>query len=232
MRRRAFGFARRRVAARGWVVVGAMAGLLSCGGSPSTDAEPRGVAVGGLDEATQAGSDETPDARLITHAFEPSTPTPAGLAYVEFVADVHERADLADDTQTRAEILADGLERAAPEGLAEAEVLRLELAARLGELHLELDDADAAQRAIAPLVPTSRSLPLDRASAHALTVLGDAAHQRGEDALAAGSYARAVRMMSLLADDLAERAGVTDSPAPTDPTDPTDPSEATEGGTP
>lgn len=194
-------------------------GLSACGG----EAAPAGEAPTEVEVEPRAELAAVPDSRLITHAFEPSTPNPAGLAYVEFVADVHERADLAKDPETQAEILADGLERAVPEGVAEAEVLHLELAARLGEVQLDLDAPQKAQRALVDLVAPSRSLPLDRASAHALTVLGDAAHHGGDDALAAGSYARAVRMMSMLADDLAERAGVADSGAPTD---------ATDGGTP
>lgn len=151
-----------------------------------------------------------PDARLVTHAFEPSTPTRAGLEYIEQVAAAHERADEAATDQTRVEILAAALELDPPPASAEAEVLRLELAARLCETQLALGEPEDARDLLAAMLAPKRSLPLDRASAHALTVLGDAAQATGDDALAAGSYARAVRMMSLLADDLAEKAGVGD----------------------
>jgi hypothetical protein len=53
-----------------------------------------------------------------------------------------------------------------------------------------------------PMLAPERSLPLDRASARALVVLGDAAAQLHDDALAAGSYARAIRVMSLLRQEL------------------------------
>ena len=52
------------------------------------------------------------------------------------------------------------------------------------------------------MLAPERSLPLDRATARALVVLGDAAISTGDDALAAGSYARAIRMMSLLRQEL------------------------------
>jgi len=185
-------------------------GVAACSSSTVDDAgDPRTDAVEAK-APTESSADARPDARLVTHAFEPSTPTEAGLAYVEFVADVHERADLAEDLDVQAEILADGLDRAPPEGVAEGEVLQLELGARLCETHLERGSPQAARDALVDMLDPQRSLPLDRASAHALTALGDAAKASDDDALAAGSYARAVRMMSLLADDLAEKAGVGD----------------------
>ncbi len=90
-----------------------------------------------------------------------------------------------------------------PAGLAEAEILRLDLAARLGEELMSTDaGARSAPELLAPMLAVERSLPLDRAIARALVVLGDAAVKTGDDALAAGSYARSIEMMSLLRQEL------------------------------
>ena len=142
------------------------------------------------------------DTTLRTHAIAPSTPTPEGLAYLRAVADVHARADgLTGDA--RIGVLRQGMALPQPSGVPEAEIVRLDLAARLGEALLSSPNgAWAARNMIAPLVPVERSLPLDRASARALVVLGDAAAKTGDDALAMGSYGRSVEMMSLLVEEL------------------------------
>ncbi|HVH98484.1 MAG TPA: hypothetical protein VM869_07235, partial [Enhygromyxa sp.] len=62
-----------------------------------------------------------------------------------------------------------------------------------------------AERALALLEPqlaTSVSLPIDRASARCLVSLGDAAAQTGDHALAMGSYARALELLSLLLEEV------------------------------
>jgi hypothetical protein len=157
------------------------------------------LAVGCDAEAPPAGS---PDARLATHAVEASTPTPAGLAYVEAMARVHAEADgVSGPSRVRA--LQRGLALPVPAGLDEAEILRLDLAASLGETLLQLPEgAQPTVDLLRPMVAADRSLPLDRASARALITLGDAAARLEDDALAAGSYARAIRLMSLLRQEL------------------------------
>lgn len=150
----------------------------------------------------EAPSPGEPDARLSTHAVEPSTPTPAGLAYVESVAAVQTEAETFSGP-TRVRALQRGMALPVPAGLAEAEILRLDLAASLGEALLEQPDgAYTAIDLLRPMVDVEDSLPLDRASARALITLGDAAAQVEDDALAAGSYARAIRLMSLLRQEL------------------------------
>jgi hypothetical protein len=142
------------------------------------------------------------DARVATHVVLPSTPTPAGLVYLEAMADVHARADAASGA-ARIAILRGGLALPVPAGLGEAEILRLELATRLAETLLEAPEGGpVAIEVLSPMLRPGRSLPLDRATARALVVLGDAAAQTGNDDLAAGSYARAIRVMSLLRQEL------------------------------
>lgn len=143
-----------------------------------------------------------PDATLRTHVVAPSTPTAEGLAYLRAMADVHGRADeLRGEPRVRA--LREGLSLPVPAGLAEAEIVRLDLAARLGdELMTTPEGTLAARDLLTPMLAVERSLPLDRATARALVVLGDAAAKTGDDALAAGSYARAIEVMSLLRQEL------------------------------
>ena len=144
----------------------------------------------------------TPDARLLTHDVEASTPTPERIDYVEAVAEAHRLADAAGDAQARRAELHKAMDLAVPEGLGEAEILRLSLAARLGRSYLDEGSHRRAIEVVSPLVELDRSLPIDVAAADALVVLGDAAAEDGDDALAVGSYARAVRMMSLLRDEV------------------------------
>lgn len=159
-----------------------------------------GLAGAGCDaERTEPGA---PDPTVRTHAVEPSTPSPGGLAYIEAMADVHARAE-GTDTVTRVSILREGLAVPVPSGLPEAEILRLDLAAALAEsLVLQPEGAAVAIDLLRPMLPVERSLPLDRATARALVALGDAAARVGDDPLAAGSYARAIRLMSLLRQEL------------------------------
>ncbi|MBL4686306.1 MAG: hypothetical protein JKY37_17055 [Nannocystaceae bacterium] len=90
-----------------------------------------------------------------------------------------------------------------PGGLGEAEILRLELAASLAETLLARPaGATVAHDLLAPMLKVERSLPMDRATARALIALGDASVRTGRDALAAGSYGRAIRVMSLLRQEL------------------------------
>lgn len=159
------------------------------------------AAVSGCEDERAPAETAEPDARLETHVVEPSTPTADGLAYLREMADVHARADAAADEAAAIEILRAGLASPAPTDLGEAEIVRLELAARLGETLLP-ERAREARELLTEMLPPDRSLPLDRASAHALVVLGDAAFGEGDDALAVGSYARAIRMMSLLRQEL------------------------------
>jgi len=100
-------------------------------------------------------------------------------------------------------VLRDALALPVPGGLPEAEPLRLELAARLCETLAEQPGGvPVALDLLAPMLDPERSLPVDRSSARALVVLGDLAARSGDDALAAGSYARAIRVMSLLRQEL------------------------------
>ncbi len=86
-----------------------------------------------------------------------------------------------------------------PAGLDEAPILRLELASALCEdLMQRPGGAELAVDLLAPMLDPSRALPLDRVTARALVRLGDAAREVGRDALAAGSYARAIRVLSML----------------------------------
>lgn len=143
-----------------------------------------------------------PDATLRTHIIAPSEPTSEGLAYVRSMAGAHSDAD-ATEGEARIQVLRSALAQPVPAGLAEAEVLRLDVAARLGEeLMKSRQGARAARELLTPMLDVKRSLPLDRATARALVVLGDAAVQTGDDALAAGSYARSIEMMSLLRQEL------------------------------
>ncbi len=142
-----------------------------------------------------------PNGQLRTHEIVASTPTPEGLAYIEAVAKVHREADASQGGE-RLAALHRGLELEVPRGLAEAEVLRLELASRIATELLAQSKADEARALLVPMLDPAHSVPLDRASAEALVLLGDAAARTGDDALAAGTYARSIRMMSILREEL------------------------------
>ncbi len=160
------------------------------------------VACDPSDDAAAPVARRVPDATLRVHVVAPSTPTDEGLAYLRAMADVHDRADRARG-EDRLQTLRQGLSLPVPAGLAEAEVLRLDLAARLAdELMTTPHGAPTARELLAPMLDVERSLPLDRATARALVVLGDAAVATGDDALAAGSYARSIEIMSSLRQEL------------------------------
>ena len=164
------------------------------------------LAPAACDPSGDASSPElarrVPDATLRAHAVAPSTPTAEGLAYLRAMADVHARADGLRG-EPRVHALREGLSLPVPAGLAEAEIVRLDLAARLGEELMTTPEGTLAARdLLAPMLTVERSLPLDRATARALVVLGDAAAKTGDDAVAAGSYARSIEVMSLLRQEL------------------------------
>jgi hypothetical protein len=149
--------------------------------------------LGGCD----ADPERQPDARLRTHVALDATPTSASLDYLERVAAIHVEADALRGKE-RIDVLAEGLALPLPASDGEAEVAELDLAARLAEtLIAEGRSGDAIER-LSPLLEVERSLPMHVASARALVLLGDAAAAEGDEALAAGSYARAIRLMSLL----------------------------------
>jgi hypothetical protein len=158
-----------------------------------------------IDDAASTGTRRAPDATLRTHVIAPGSATAEGLAYLRAMADVHARADRLQG-EPRLTALRQGLSLPVPAGLAEAEIVRLDLAARLAEElmapPMESRGAPAARDLLAPMLAVDRSLPLDRATARALVVLGDAAVHTGDDALAAGSYARSIEVMSLLRQEL------------------------------
>lgn len=157
------------------------------------------TALGGCDPDAGDETLATPDARIATHRIQSAAPTREGLAYIDAVAKIHGEVDAANDVDRKVAALRRGLALPVPGDLPEAEVLRLELATRLGEtLAATADGVAVALDLLEPMLAPERSLPLDRASARALVTLGDLAVSAGDDALAAGSYARAIRVMSSL----------------------------------
>jgi len=152
---------------------------------------------------------QAPDARLITHTAQLDEGTEAQREWIDGVVEAHERADealAANKLNEAIGILRTALDQGesihrATRGAAE--VVQLDLAARVAELLLEAERAREAVMVIEPLVEPERSLPRDRASARAMVVLGDAARAEGDHVLAVGSYARALELMSRLARDRA-----------------------------
>jgi tetratricopeptide (TPR) repeat protein len=142
------------------------------------------------------------DTRLETHAVLAGTPSAEGLDYVRAVVDAHRDADSLDDRQARVDRLLAALEQQPPAQDGTAELLHYELLARTAELLLEAGEAERALALLEPRLSTSVSLPLDRASARCLVDLGDAAAQTGDHALAMGSYARALELLSLLLEEI------------------------------
>ncbi len=178
-------------------LVAASLGLVS--GCDDGDAPAEGeVANVEVSEASAA----QPDATLKTHEIVPSTPSAGGLAYIQAVAAIHREAD-GQSGEAQVATLQRGLDLDVPAGLPEAEILRLELASRIAITWLETPEGAAkAKGLLAPMLVPSRSVPLDRSSAEALVLLGDAASRTGDDALAAGTYARSIRMMRILREEL------------------------------
>lgn len=158
------------------------------------------VGCGPSDEGTSEDRDAL-DTRLQTHAVLPGTPTADGLAYIQAIVDAHADADATDPERATA-ILLTALERDVPAGDGTLEILHLELAARASELLLDQGRAEQTLDLLEPLLATDRSLPLDRASARALVLLGDAAAKHGDHALAMSSYARALEVLSLLLEEV------------------------------
>jgi hypothetical protein len=159
--------------------------------------------LGACDPESERDLGASPDARISIHAVQSGAPTREGLAYIEAVARVHAEADGTTDADAQGAALRRGLALPVPAGLAEAEVLRLELATRLGEtLASRPEGVAVALDLLEPMLAPDRSLPLDRASARALVTLGDLAVEAGDDALAVGSYSRAIRVMSSLRKEL------------------------------
>lgn len=162
------------------------------------------VTSGGCDPEDGDGEAlATPDARISMHRLEPAAPTREGLAFIDAVARIHGEVDAAPDVDAKIAVLRRGLALPVPADLPEAEVLRLELATRLGEtLAARPEGIAVALDLLEPMLDPERSLPLDRATARALVTLGDLAVKAGDDALAAGSYARSIRVMSSLRKEL------------------------------
>lgn len=173
-----------------------------------------GAAVLGLAAACDADGDQptttdgasarraVPDGTLRVHDIAPGTPTREGLAYVRAAAEALATAE-AQTGDERIATLRRGLSLPVPARVGEAEILRMEIAATLGESLLQRPQGAAvAENLLAPMLAVTRSLPKDRATARALVALGDAAVKTGHDAVAAGSYARAIKVMSLLRQEL------------------------------
>ena len=147
-----------------------------------------GMLLGGCEKADESSEIDT---RLLTHAILPGgTVSSEALRYAREVAKAHDKADAASHREDRKTILQQALALELPENAGEAEVLRLELAARLCETLLEdARGAPEAVRILGSMLAPEQNLPIDRATARALVVYGDAARKVGNDALAAGSYA-------------------------------------------
>ncbi len=179
-------------------LVAAVVGLGVLTGCDESSGEPHEVSQ---QEEAEASVSAEPDARLHPHEIVASAPTAAGLAYIQAVAAAHREAD-AQQGDARMAALKRGLDLAAPSSLPEAEILRLELASRMASEWIERDQADKARALLVPMLDPARSVPLDRSSAEALVLLGDAATRTGDDALAAGTYARSIRMKSILRQEI------------------------------
>jgi hypothetical protein len=140
------------------------------------------------------------DTRLETHVPLDGEPTVAGLAYVQAVADAHRQADEAPADAPA--ILLAAVERTPPAGDGPGERLHYELLARTAELLLARGEDIQAMKLLAPRLDPETSLPVDRATARCLVALGDAAAQGGDHALAMGSYARALEVLTLLLEEV------------------------------
>jgi hypothetical protein len=157
-------------------------GIVGCSGEP--EAPPASV-----------------DTRLTTHVPLDGEPTQAGLDYVQAVAGAHMAADRSAAADAL-EILLAAVERTPPADDGTAERLHYELLARTAELLLAQGDDIQAYKLLAPHLSPERSLPLDRATARCLVALGDAAARNGDQALAMGSYARALEVLTLLLEEV------------------------------
>lgn len=160
------------------------------------------LAVPGCGEGSREAPERDLDTRLETHAVVPGRPSAEGLAYLEFVAKAHREADELDEAEARAAVLVEALERDPPADDGAAELVHYGLAARAGEALLEAGQPGRARALLEPLLTPSRSLPLDRGTARALVVLGDAAAREGDQDLAMASYARALEVLSMLLEEV------------------------------
>lgn len=142
------------------------------------------------------------DTRLETHAVALDRPSAAGLAYLDHALAAQREADALGEPLARAERLLAALERPPPAGDGAAEVAELGLLARASESLLAAGADARVVELLAERLPTARSLPIDRAAARCLVALGDAAARSGDHALAMGSYARALDMLTLLMEEV------------------------------
>jgi tetratricopeptide (TPR) repeat protein len=160
----------------------------------------------GLTLGVSACTDEPEDApksvdtRLETHVPLDGEPTVEGLAYVKAIASAHQQADEHPDNALT--ILLAAVERTPPVGDGPAERLHYELLARTAELLLAQGKDIQALKLLAPRLDPETSLPVDRATARCLVALGDAAAQGGDHAMAMGSYARALEVLTLLLEEV------------------------------
>lgn len=152
------------------------------------------------DERELEDASKRVDTRLETHVPLDGEPTVAGLAYVQAIADAHQQAD--QDPANAVTILLAAVERTPPPGDGPAERLHVELLARTAELLLAQGKDVQALELLAPRLDPEISLPVDRATARCLVSLGDAAAQGGDHALAMGSYARALEVLTLLLEEV------------------------------
>jgi hypothetical protein len=150
--------------------------------------------------------DAAPDARVQLVDVDLERATPATVEYLRRVSMAHAEADalLEDDRAGALDHLRIAWELTpSDEGIGR--VTHLELSARMAEIML-LDEGGAvdAVALLRPMLAAEIALPKDRSSARALVALGDAAAGIDDDALAAGSYARAVRVMSALRKEMSK----------------------------
>lgn len=158
------------------------------------------VLIPACDGGASVDLDASPDARVELVAVDLDRASAASVAYLEALASAHAEADalVEDDRKAALAILRSAWELETPDEDV-ARVNHLELSARMAEIMLQ-DDGGAvdAVALLRPMLDPQNTLPRDRSSARALVALGDAATAIDDDALAAGSYARAVRVMSAL----------------------------------
>jgi tetratricopeptide (TPR) repeat protein len=162
-----------------------------------------GPSLGGCTDGGEEPVEAAPlDTRLETHAVVPGEPTAEGLAYVQAVAEAHRMADRLSDRAAALDVLLTAVELTPPPGDGAAELLHYELLARTAELLLASRDSEEVVELLAPRLAPERSLPRDRAAARCLVALGDAAAHTGDHALAMGSYARALELLTLLLEEV------------------------------
>lgn len=143
------------------------------------------------------------DTRLEIYAVVPSSPTAESAAYFHAIGEIHSQADQAASDAAAVAILRRGLAVPAPAGVGETVLVRLELANRLCEtLARQPGAAVVALEVLTPMLAPDRPLPLDLTTARALVTQGDLAGQVRRDDLAVASYARAIRVMSMLREEL------------------------------